>query len=511
MFEKFADLTNDDKFSFQIFEMPPNFHKNVYSLSTSLNFIIIVDNPVKINKVSVFQKILIMQTIKMIILFEDAVNGKVRMISPDIFLSKTMIDLKIGVDLSKVFMKKIKNLHEYPLKIGYIEDSDRFYESDGKFGGFDGEYFNTVLAALNASYKITQKIPKAKEIFLEAYFVSGSIDVNFNPSFQKSYAPTKTLKPLYPNDIIEIRVLVPKSGIVSSLYLFLQPFSITVWFATIFVFMALGWGWYRLNQRYSKKKLTRTEIGFQLTRMQITQGFNLASIIVPLRFKRVFVIGFIFWSFVLSQAYQSVMIANLLEPFSYPEINTIQQLNMSGLDVIAPNFYYKFANSTYPIKLSKLKLSLAKYELALKHKFEPNTAYVMSNTDAYSVLYSEKNIENGRPIMHLMEEVLAYAPQNYLIHKRSPFKEEIDEIMGRIRASGIDQYWKTLAFGRAEIRYKRKLAQATEPTLKIEQIRYAFYVLFIGHSLAIVVFIFELIWARLQRFLNAYICLPIRH
>jgi hypothetical protein len=483
-----------------------------FTWTTASNFIIIVTNPVSLNRNDIYKQIFFLRTLKLLILFEDATNGKVRMIASDLFKHKKMVDVEIGDDLSEVFMEKVKNLHKFPLKIGYIEEPDRFYEVDGRFGGFEGEYLNTILTALNASYKVTRKLSKGKENQLEGFYLNDDVDINFNTNFRKSSSTRNALNPLKSRDIVEIRVLVPKTGLVSTLHLFLQPFSIKVWITIMVVFMTLGWGWHRLNRRYSKKKLTRTQIGFQLTRMQVTQGFNLASIIVPLRLKRVFVIGFIFWTFVLSQAYQSAMIANLLEPFSYPDTNTIEQLNMSGLGVVTPSFYYQLAKHVTSIELSNLNINNTKYELALKHKFEPNTAYVMSNSDAYSVIYSEHNIKNGRPIMHLMEEVLAYAPQSYFIHRRLPIKKEIDEIMDRIRASGIDKYWKTLAFGRAEIRYKRKLAsQAPEPMLKFEQFKCAFHVLIIGHSLAFVVFIFELIWARLQRFLNAYFRPLIRH
>jgi hypothetical protein len=481
--------------------------------SSSSFYIIIVTNPVNLNEMAAYTRIWYLKIFKLIILFEDATNGQVRMITPDFFFRKKMTDVQIGNDLSKVFVKQIKNLHGLALNTAYFEDPNRLYEKDGKFGGFDGEYLNTILTALNASLIVNKRISKSEEILLDALVASSVIDINVNTIFQKK----KTSKPklvdnLYPNDMFEIRVLVPKAGLVSSLQLFLQPFSIKVWITTVVVFMTLGWGWHRLNRRYSRRRLTRTEIGFQLTRIQITQAFNLASIIVPLRFKKVFVIGFVIWSFVLSQAYQSVMIANLMEPFSYPEINTIEQLNRSGLVVVTPYLYSHFVTNLSPIELSNSKFNDKKFELALQHRFDPNTAYVMSNTDAYTLIYSEKNIKDGRPIMHLMEEVLAYAPQSYIINKKLPLKEEINKIMGRIRASGIDQYWKTLHFGRAEIRYKRKLAaQAAEPFLKMEQFRYAFYVLFIGQSLAIVVFIFELIWARLQRFLNTYFRLPVRH
>jgi ribosomal protein S17E len=470
----------------------------------------VINNPILLDEKLLYKKLTFLKTIKMIILFQNITTMAIQMKAPDIFVHKKMVDIRIGDDLSEIFVEKFTNLHGFSLRLSYLEDQYRMMESNGQLEGLDAEYLKTILSKLNANVDVVEKVNQIESSKIEVNNIAGIYDLSFNMAHQKIKSKGDQTNYLYPHEILEVRVLVPKAKLASSLKLFLQPFSIKVWITLIVVFMTLGWGWHRLNRRYSKKKLTRTEIGFQLTRMQITQGFNLASIIVPLRFKRVFVIGFIFWSFVLSQAYQSVMIANLLEPFSNTEINTIKQLNKSSLTIYTSQTYFLLANEVLP-NMINLKVNTKKYVSALKHEFEPNTAYVMSNIDAYSIIYSEKNIKNGRPIMHLMEEVLAYAPQSYVINKKLPLKEEIDDIIGRIRASGIDQYWKTLAFGRAEVRYKQKLAQTPQPSLKLEQFGYAFKVLFIGHTLAFIVFIFELIWARLRPFVNTYLRLPIRH
>jgi hypothetical protein len=478
---------------------------------TPTNFLYIINNPISLDEQKLYKFLIFLKTIKMIILYQDVTTGAIRMQAPDIFVHKKLSDVRIGDDLSEIFVTKFTNLHGFSLRLSYLKDEYRMIENNGQLEGIDAEYLKTVLSKLNSKVDVISKFEKSQSVNFEANHITGSSDISFTMTPQKCNPTSDQRKYLYPHGILEIRVLVPKAGFVSSFQLFLQPFSIKVWITLIVVFMTLGWSWHRLNRRYSKKKLTRTEIGFQITRMQITQEFNLASIVVPLRFKRVFVIGFIFWSFVLSQAYQSVMIANLLEPFSYPEINTIEKLNESGINIYTPKIYFRLVNVISPIASTNFIVNDTKYELALKHEFEPNTAYVMSNTDAYSVIYSEKNIKNGRPIMHLMEEVLTYAPQSYTVDKKLPLKEEIDDIIGRIKASGIDQYWKTLAFGRAEIRYKQKLAQTPQPSLKLKQFESAFKVLLIGHMLALIVFILELIWARMQRFLNAYLRLPIRH
>jgi hypothetical protein len=472
---------------------------------SSANYIIINNKPSVVDENYVYKIISFSKTIKLIILYEDVSSGKIRMISPDIFLEKKMIDLTTSDDLSKVFVKKYTNLHGYQFKVGFVEEPHRSIVEDGKIVGYDGNYLNTVMGALNASYNITARFRTGENDRLIDFFASTRIDLNFNVQHEFLLSNYSHAYNLYPHEIMEICVLVPKSVEVSMVRLLLQPFSNGVWLTMFIILLLLGWIWHRLNKKYSKKKLTRTEIGFQLITIQILQSFDLRSIVVPLRFKKVFVIGFTMYAFLLSQAYQSIFISNILNPFSYPDIDTVQQLNQSGLRIIAPSKYVRDISSEFQNELTHLIKNDTSFENALNHDFEPYTAYIVSKTEAYSVINSDKNYKTGRPAMHLMKEVLYYAPQNYLLDYRVPFHEEINDQISRIRESGLYQYWQTLTFGREEIKYKRKLAQLEVVTIDFEKFQKSLYVLVIGYGLATIVFVFEYNWARIQRFLDTYV------
>jgi hypothetical protein len=120
------------------------------------------------------------KTIKLIILYEDLTTGKIRMTSPDIFREKKMIDHTTSDDLANVFVKKYTNLHGFEFKVAHIDEPGRSILKDGQIIGIDGNYLDTIMDALNATYKITKTYDTGENIRLLADFASGTIDSNFN-------------------------------------------------------------------------------------------------------------------------------------------------------------------------------------------------------------------------------------------------------------------------------------------------------------------------------------------
>jgi hypothetical protein len=107
--------------------------------------------------------------------------------------------------------------------------------------------------------------------------------------------------------------------------------------------------------------------------------------------------------------------------------------------------------------------------------------------------------ENNRPVLcELDDSVVRTIDPAFVVKKRSPFFEVIDNVVGRIVEGGIFMQIKKRGFVKENIqsKYDFNIFDDTYSAMNIRHLQTAFYFLMLGYVLAVVCFVTEIMWNR---------------
>jgi len=107
--------------------------------------------------------------------------------------------------------------------------------------------------------------------------------------------------------------------------------------------------------------------------------------------------------------------------------------------------------------------------------------------------------ENNRPILcELDDGVVRKIDLAFLVSKRSPFLEILDDVIGRIVEGGIFVHITKRYIVKEKLESKSHYPPSDDTyyAISISQLQTAFYLLLLGYILAVVCFVTEIMWHR---------------
>lgn len=404
-------------------------------------------------------------------------------------------------NIDVIFPDKTSNVHQYSFKLSIFEDPPyAVLLNDSLVSGISGHYLDAFCKILNASYKIMEKPAKYNltkhngriTIQLFSELTDGLIDMSMN--FRK--LPTEIINSavgiVYPYEMENVCVLVPKSKKLLKLEVITAPLDTYVWILLIVLITTFSIILKRLSKNATFEDYFKLFLNFCV--MLVQQSVPMRNTLLINLIKTIW----IWFSFFIITGYISTITSLFLNPPYGPNINTLDELIDSNISLQMEVEHFFIRNFTKYIRHRNRKYKYFYFENVNTGEYikliNSSHATILKENLARAYIDSIDNIENGSLKMHLMENCLCASLESIPTQKRWGLTDKMSEIVLWIRESGLHLHWMS----RLSDTHGKFV-----PSVEIDYFSFEDYVLFmqilvILWVFAILVFVCELYWKSIN-------------
>lgn len=359
-------------------------------------------------------------------------------------------------DSFDLFPDKCKNMKGQPLTasmVGFPPKSipiDSMNISAYRESTYEMNMLRTLTRYMNASLVVMSPADKS---FLgsrrqDGHITGSSGDVAYGradiASNGRYYKPSwlDVIQYTYPVDKDDLCMIVPKAGRVPKYLSYLRPFTNSMWAATM-ASLPIAIVIWRLIMKGSRS--------VELDVFGSFLSVSLASHPCTCR-ERIFYLSWLLYGIVVTNAFQGSLTSYLTLPMFLPDIDTMEELYTSGIDPLGfPGFEHylpfdpeedDFYSKIYKkIKVIDVTTHWDSPEGAETDDQRFRTATI---TDKYAAEFMVKQLENvqdGSPVLHLMEECLMESYVMYEVHRFCPYLRRFDHLLLRMFEAGLFNQW----------------------------------------------------------------------
>ncbi|VEN42056.1 unnamed protein product [Callosobruchus maculatus] len=200
-----------------------------------------------------------------------------------------------------------------------------------------------------------------------------------------------------------------------------------------------------------------------------------------------------FYNIIIAGIFQGNFVSIFTQTRYSPDINTLEELDASGLKIMTSTLCPLFErNKTIFKRLLKKVIDNPSKRPALEHAaFSRKVAAVERKSDA-KVLISQYTSSHGDPLLHIMNECLKTSFVTYVMLKDSPLTVVLNNFLMKIVEGGFIEKWKfDVVNAMVTKKQQEAVARDSPRLLDITDVQIAFYVLFFGYCLGFISFAIE--------------------
>jgi hypothetical protein len=421
-------------------------------------------------------------------------------------------------EVDKYFPNAPWNLHGYLLRVAMFPTditaiktciNDTKDNSSCTFRGRDGFILDELAKYMNFTPYI---MTPSDNIFNSLEFANGTItgplrdiadgkiDIAMNSRNMKTFhaADIDYVTPV--THFGMMCVLVPKASKVPLWISLFRCFSIALWVTLVATYLLSAILWHSFGKftswdQLQKHKHWSTTLSdalniFLPTVFTKTSSYHTDS-------ERIFVASCMVFSIVITTAFQGSLFNKLKNPVHWKEIDTLEELDRSGLPIIIAlqDLYdiFEVIDMTTGKRLSKRLhiIDLTDEEL-LEIIHRGNSSLLVSSIGIELLFRSNHRYAH---LIHQVQECPVAYSQSYMVPRASPYLKPINTLMGRIFEAGFTHKWYYDAL------YEKYLPQYflsanSDIHLKLKayslsDILIAFVILIFGLSLSALIFLIE--------------------
>lgn len=430
---------------------------------------------------------------------------------------------KYATQMTQYIVEANRNYFGYPVKVYMYKwaaySAPVFNKSNPnqilRYSLLDGELLNLFARHMNFTPIFIGGKNNSFEGSLRA-IENNKADIASNSRIIANYNTEKTVF-LRPIDLVELRYMVPKRHSLRALNVFvysLFDFQTSLTMISVFIFLILIW--FTLN--FIHEKFTNTPQGNSIPRSLLivtsTQYFISIKLSRFLKGHQQVLLGFmLIYGIIVSSNYQSSVVGQLSTAVSDDDINTLEKLRDSGLNIYFVPTVEQFIgipeNFTGPSIVYELFQKQEKLQVSV-----PDAAKVIANNHTIAVLCTSMVAYNTQSVTFDNKTgldrifVIPKSPvaffNSYIVPKRSPYRIRFNDALFNFIEFGFVNYETE------QVKFKVKIGYITRAKLSFEkgeslfmpispnQMRSLFYVW--GYLLTIAIFLF--IIELLTQFVN---------
>lgn len=416
-------------------------------------------------------------------------------------------DYAVRVNSYDVFYNKISNLMGFKLNISMFPNILDAIPAPNGYKGRDGVMANTLMAYLNATYAFIAPNDGVdygenhNRVNLTGAFADvakGKTLLALNSRYLKDEFQ-EYVEATYPHGRDDLTCLVPIVRI-KDIKQFFSNFSISVWIP--FAVFTAAFVVFVICVRYVESGSVDV-IRILLTAVGINLGQS-SDNYFGVGYLKVTVLLYMYLSLSLNLAYQSGMTSLFTVPIKPKQINTLQDLAESDLQIFTLVRFRRMLNRSLNVQLSKKivpKVVTIREEDQLSHINEhKHFAVVCKNhIAAYAVMQGE-NYQSGSQYYRIMAEKPMPSIVCYIVKYGSPLLDRLNVLIGRLIQSGINDQWRKSTLHEMTIKGNVHQNEDSSGTNKLTMTNLItiFWFLLFGWGVSFTAFIIELVFHKLQ-------------
>lgn len=402
-------------------------------------------------------------------------------------------------DVDLVFEDKLKDLRGYTLKI--IKHYDLSIEILSNL-----KLVQEIAQVLNAKARIEIELGVDYfDDFIERFarkLTNNEVDLTVNRL--KIFTEDRMIPPVYTHDQYSYCALVPLPHRISFFELLKRPFDGWTWLLILVIVFIAAVVWKCLTKGIENESSTLRFIfavyaSFTSQTVEVRSSRRLHVTLLQL---------LIFGTFILGNAYQSILISFLSISRNGTRLNTFQELIESNYNFTMEPLLFGMINSSGD--LPDLMARSTEMSNGIKsetssdmifHDYEryarENTVVVMTCENAegdMKFLPLQQEQQNPVKFFYQLPEKFFNNPTMILLSKESPYQDVFQRIANRIFESGIVRHWRHVSYvsGGIQVELDEMHLLNEEYMLKMSDLYSVFIALALLHLISTSVFLMEL-------------------
>lgn len=295
----------------------------------------------------------------------------------------------------------------------------------------------------------------------------------------------------------KLSIVIPKRPEIPKYLIILRVFKLSTWLLIIFVVVLCAGIIYLKNVSLTSSTSSNTSILFAF-------GLLIGE---PIRFNRsnqqyIFIFCYLFFSLVIIGLIQGVLTKQLSTINYDKDINTLEELANSPHRILSSSLdelnieYTDVVGKLVTQEIFGYKYATLKWFYALQYMCDhKNISLLGRESEIDYVKYNVFLSPDGTRCLHTVREPILSYSLGYILPKQSPFLYKLNGLIGKLREFGFIMVWIKRAFSRksqvpVEVSFRR---------ITLVDFAIPFCILFLGYTLAFLVFIFEILFKRCQQ------------
>lgn len=397
------------------------------------------------------------------------------------------------------FPDKLRNLNRYNFKLSGTNQKPRLIYKNGNFYGFDVFFMEIVAQKQNATLSFDYynlKSPESRRKFFYDMMM-GKTDMNLNTMNSRESKPFNLFNTFDVGGYCALIPIPPRNSLFN--YIF-KPYDTVSWIFMIVCLITLVIVWRIFKaQRGSRVLNTAGHMvllviaGFlgQALRFRHTRWFHVLVVQC-----------FVFMVMILGNAYQSLLISLITVSRNGTRITTIDEMVQRDYNYCSDQFIFNFLVDSQ-MKLPMFRMCTEMYEnhdIDFGGNAKNGTVLVMRCDKAQDIFYTSHNVfshQQPSEFYYILPEKFFTMYENLVTSRFSPFTDRFQDLSLAIFESGIKQHWKTLLHTLTDqIDLAQIAIMKEEFFLKIDDLKFVFYIWGCGLCLASFFLIMELLWFK---------------
>jgi hypothetical protein len=436
------------------------------------------------------------------------------------FISSTNLRGKLVVhnenyifNLARSHTDRLNDLRGYPIRITlFPREPTSFPSHPGdkliNYVGMDGFFMRNLAKKMNFT-AIADSPKDGKEygfIFENNGTSTGTLgdilddraDISLNSRFVKEYG-TNNIEFTTHVGFDSLCIIVPKAKQLPKWLALFRVFHFHVQFSLVCVYVVCSTIFYILQILYSHFKPDCKDVSMTTIFIETLPPFlSLSLVHMPSsQSEKVLMISCLMFGMIIASAFQAKLVTVLSKPDYYPDINTLEELDASGLVISTGSI--NLVQDTFSTEESPPANHL-RSKVTYCYLQEGNINYVAKHrniaalnrlsTALYSVLLYRNS--DGTFLLHIVKECPRIYSLAYIVPKGSPFLLRVNHVITQLVETGIvdkwneDTYFNMTAFHRTEYSGNSSLK-----VFSLEDLQMPFLILVCGLFSSVVVFFVE--------------------
>jgi hypothetical protein len=290
----------------------------------------------------------------------------------------------------------------------------------------------------------------------------------------------------------QLCIVVPKALKLSNWAILINSFDQASWIFIVLSIIASAIFWYQVGPSTDFTKQTWQILSFLL---------GIPTSAVPVLHEFIFLMGCMIFNVVILGIIQGFLFTSFTKTLYHKDVNTLEEVVQLGLPIASDRWNLIGTDSDIMKRLKTIQAD-PNDKILDRVAYQRNLVAFESKLSSTLASRSKYIDEDGQPLLHIVDECVGTYAVATILPKGSAFLKIFNNIILKLCEGGFIRKWLHDLFGSiiAENMIRRSKKHHTSvKSFSLHDIESAFHILILGNICAVLVFVGEIMWKRINK------------